>query len=46
MEQDTNYAMVPEEERKLTILKKFDIIYIEGWENMNFDNWITRAITN
>jgi len=32
MRQDVNYAMIPEEKGKLTILKKFDIIYIEGWE--------------
>jgi len=31
MGQDVNYAMIPEEEWNLTILKKFDIIYIEGW---------------
>ena len=40
MRQDTNYAIIPEEKGKLTILKKFVIIYIEGWENVNFDNEI------
>jgi hypothetical protein len=40
MRQDINYAMVPEEEWELTILKKFDIIYIEGLESMNLDNGI------
>jgi len=31
--------MVPEEKGKLTILKKFDIIYIEGWGEYELWQW-------